>query len=273
MVVFGTPGVGKSTFACGAPGVLALDYERGLSEIGPDRVEGETTWERSLALVREVCTMPGDHRTIVIDTIDKLEDQATDDVCRVGIKGRSVKSISDFGYSDGFEAQLARWRELLFTLESARDHGREVILVAHVQNKTQDDPQLGSYGKWIAALSRRCWGATHRWADAVLFAQYEQGLIEGRVVMTGERVLRTTAGSGYDAKNRWSLPPVLSLSWDAFAAARASCQRPASEVIAGIRALATEDTRAKAEEYISLAAEDVPRLLAVERKLKERVSA
>ncbi len=271
MVVFGPSGVGKSTFACAAPGVLALDYEQGLDEIGPARATGASSWQASLALVREACSGAGDHQTVVVDTIDRLEDQATDEVCRIGVKGESMPDLGAFGYGDGFEALLAKWRELLFVLESAREKGRQVILVAHVQSKIQDDPMLGNYSKFIAALSKRCWGATHRWADAVLFAQYEQGMIDGRVVMTGERILRTVAGSGYDAKNRWGLPPVLPLSWSAFDAARVSASRTADEVIASIRLTATAETIAQAEDYISKAGGDVPRLVSIETALKKKI--
>lgn len=271
IVVFGPSGVGKSTFACGAPDVLALDYEQGLDTIGPARVRGPATWTESLALVKEACAGAGDHRTVVVDTIDRLEDQATDEVCRIGVKGKSMPDLAAFGYGDGYEALLAKWRELLFTLESAREKQREVILVAHVQSKIQDDPMLGNYSKFIAALQKRCWGATHRWADAVLFAQYEQGMVESRVVMTGERILRTVAGSGYDAKNRWGIPPVLPLSWSAFDAARKAVQRSAAEVIVSIRQLATAEHREKAEGFIKEAGEDVPRLVAIESALRKKI--
>lgn len=273
IVVYGPSGVGKSTFACGAPGVLALDYEQGLDEVGPARVEGASTWDASMALIKEACSGPGEHKTVVVDTIDRLEDQATEHVCKVGVKGKAMPDLGAFGYGDGYEALCAKWREMLFVLEGARSKGREVILVAHVQSKTQDDPMLGNYSKWIAALTKRCWGATHRWADAVLFAQYEQGLVESRLVLTGQRILRTVAGSGYDAKNRWGLPAVLPLSWSAFESARASTARTPEEIVASIRALANDETRGQAEEFIGKANGDVPRLVAVERALKQKVTA
>jgi hypothetical protein len=279
IVIYGPSGCGKSTFACGGYGsirddVLALDYEQGLDEIGVDRVPGAASWNDSLALIREACTASGPWRTVIVDTIDRLEDQAALEVCREGKK----KTLADFGYGDGYEAVAAKWRELLFLLESARAHGREVILVAHVQSKIQDDPMLGKYDKFIAALSKRCWGATHRWADAVLFAQYEQGLIEGRAIMTGARTLYTSAGTGYDAKNRWGLPIALPLSWTAFAEARASLARSAEEVRASIRAIAsdpkaTDAIRTTAEKYITEAGEDVPRLVATETALKKKLTA
>lgn len=280
IVVFGPPGVGKSTFACGGPNVvredvLAVDYESGLEEIGVARVEGAKTWLGCLEQTREACVGPGEHRAVIFDTIDRIEDLATAEVCRVGVKGKTMPDLAAFGYGDGYEALLAKWREFLFVLEAARTFGREVILVAHVQSKIQDDPMLGNYSKWIAALQKKSWGSTHRWADAVLFAQYEQGMIDGRVVMTGERILRTVAGSGYDAKNRWGLPPVLPLSWAAFEAARRATQRSPGDIIKGILELVEKhpEHADKAREFITAAGSDVPKLVGIETALKKKVSA
>ena len=267
VVLYGPSGSGKSTWACGAPDVLALDAENGLDQIGPRRVIAPSSWIESLCVLKEMCAGQGSHRTVVIDTGDKLQEQAIDAVCKEGKKA----SIEDFGYGSGWEAVLTKWRELLFLLEAARPAGRQVILVAHVQSKIQDDPMLGKYDKFIAAISKRCWGVTHRWADAVLFATYEQGLIEGRAIMTGERLLYTTAATGFDAKNRWKLPPVLPLSWSAFDEARRSASRPAEEIVASIRSLSTDETRQKAEEFIKEAGGDVPRLVSIETALKKKI--
>jgi len=274
IVVYGPSGVGKSSFACGVDhpsttprgDVLALDYEHGLDEIGPARVKGPSSWTESLSLVREACTGPGDHTCVVIDTIDRLEDQATQLVCLEGKK----KALSDFGYGDGFEALATKWRELLFLLESARERCRAVILVAHVQQKIQDDPTIGKYDKYVAALQKRCWGSTHRWADAVLFADYERGLFEGRAVMSGARVLYTQAGTGYDAKNRWGLPAAMPLSWGAFDRERASRLRPVEEIVASIKRLARGDDVAKAESYVKDAGTDAGRLVSIESALLKK---
>lgn len=277
IVVFGPQGVGKSRFACsefyGGParsGVLALSYERGLEQIGVDRVEGPSAWVESMALIGEACSGKGEHTSIVIDTIDRLEDQAGAAVCKRGKKGAPMPDLAAFGYGDGFEAVAAMWRELLFVLESAARHGREVILVAHVKVENQRDPLLGEYRKNVAAIHKLCWGITHRWADATLFANYEQGLVDGRVVLTGQRQLHTTAGSGYDAKNRWGLSPVLPLSWREFALERASFQRTPEDIVASIRALETSETKAKAEGYVAEAGADVPRLVAIETSLRKK---
>lgn len=267
-IIYGPPGVGKSTFACSEPGALALDYEEGLDAIGADRVKGPKVWSETLAIVREACTGPGEHLAVVVDTIDRLEDQASALVCADGKK----KSLADFGYGDGYEALATKWRELLFELEGARPHGRSVTLVAHVQNKPVDDPTLGTYGKYIATLQKRCWSATHRWADAVLFANYESGLIEGRAIMTGARVLYSQAATGFDAKHRPNIASPLPLSWEAYAKAVASSHRTAEEVLLAISKLVTEETEEKVSDYIAKANGDVLRLAKIESALLKKVS-
>lgn len=267
-VIYGPAGIGKSTFACAEPGAIALDYERGLEHIGVDRVRGETTWDKSLALVKEACSGSGEHEAVVVDTIDRLEDQATIAVCAEGKK----KSLADFGYGDGHEALTTKWRELLFALEGAAERGRSVTLVAHVQSKAVDDPTLGRYGKYIATLSRRCWTVTHRWADAVLFANYEAGLVEGRAIMTGQRVLYTQAATGFDAKHRPNIAASMPLSWVAYAAEVALCNRSAAEVVASIRAIigkADMEIIEKAEKYIESAAGNVADLMVTEKQLRK----
>jgi hypothetical protein len=268
--IYGVHGIGKSTFACAHPRALALDYERGLEEIGVDRVRAPDNWKASLELIREACSGPGDHQAVVIDTADKLEVQAAALVCQEGKK----KTLADFDWGQGHAALEVKWRELLFILEGASDKGRAVILVAHVQSKEVKDPTLGSYAKFIPAMNAKPWAATAQWADAVLFANYEAGMYEGRAVMTGERFLYTQAGTGYDAKNRWGLPKALPLRWEDFSSAVASYRRPAEAVVKSILSLAkTDEDRKKAQEFIEKASGDVPRLVAVESALLKKVSA
>jgi hypothetical protein len=275
VLIYGVHGVGKSSFACSHPGTLAIDYEDGLDEIGPDRIKAPPTWKGSMSLIADVCGGPGDHKAIVIDTADKLEQQAAKDVCDTGKK----KTLADFDWGQGHAQLEVKWRELLFVLETARAKGRAVILVAHVKSKDQKDPTLGSYAKYIASMNEKPWLASAQWVDAVLFCNYEAGMFDGRAIMTGDRTLYTQAGTGYDAKNRWGLPPALPLfsggeryTWPKFASLIASMQRSPEEVIASIRSLTTAETKEKAEEFITKAGSDVPRLVATETALKKKVS-
>jgi hypothetical protein len=272
-IIYGPAGCGKSTFGCSEPGAMALDYEDGVAYLGVDRVRGPKTWDESLALVREACGGPGDHKAVVVDTVDRLEAQLAEDICRKGIKGKAAKSLAEFGYGDGYKALAGRWRELLFELESARPKGRSVTLVAHAQRSKVSDPTLGDYARYIGTLHVDCWNTTAQWADAVLFANYEAGLADGRAIMTGARVLHTVAGTGYDAKHRPNLVPAsMPLEWSVYARAVADAARAPEEIAAAIRAMAkTPELLAAAEERLKVAGADGPRLLAIESKLREKV--
>jgi hypothetical protein len=256
-----------------AEGVLALDYEGGLDAIGPARVAGPRSWDESLTLLREACAGPGDHTSVVVDTIDALANLAAAKICEKGVKGKSVTSLAEFGYGDGFEILATHWRELLFTLESARPAGRSVVLVAHVKRENVDDPQVGRYAKWVAALPKLCWGDTHRWADDVLFANYETAVAERRAMHTGQRWLYTVAGTGYDAKNRGQLPAQLPLSWDAYARARGITSRTPEEIVGSIMTLTTEVNHEKVIRLLNDFNKDVRKLLRLETQLKEKAKA
>jgi hypothetical protein len=280
LVVYGPSGVGKSSFACGVDhpattprsDVLALDWEHGLEQIGPARIEGPRVWLESLALIRDAALGHHEYGTIVIDTVDSLEPQLATHICRTvkGPKGKSCESLVDYGYGDGYEILVTHWREMLFVLEGARALGRQVILVAHVKRDNVDDPQIGRFSKYVAAMAKLSWGATHRWADGVLFCNYEQGVSDKRVVMVG-RKLYTEAGSGFDAKNRWGLPAEMPLSWAAFESARTRGMRSTLDVLGAVNALDwPADQREKIQAYVDANRENVDKLLLLESSLKQK---
>ena len=276
-VIYGPPGLGKTSWACGCEhprrvayaDVLLLSYEGGSNQIdfpesGPGgRVDGEGTWDASLRLVDGACSGPGDWRSVVIDTADALEAQAIEAVCARGKKA----SLADFAYGDGFEALLARWRELLHALEGARAKGRAVWLVCHSTVRRHPDPMIGEHERIIPALAKKSWSATHQWADAVLFGNYEMGIVEKRPTLTGQRLLYTTAGSGFEAKNRWSLPSVMPLSRAGFETAISSSSRTLDEVRASIRALAPAGP--DIENYLTKT-DDIRSLIATETALRKK---
>lgn len=282
-VIFGAPGLGKTSFACGVeypsstarPDVLVLDYESGTNEIDVMRAKGASSWKESLALLEEACRAKGDWRTIVIDTIDRIESQAAEALCIEGTdKKKNLRSLKEFGWNDGYYHLATRWREMLFLLESARANGRSVWLVAHIARAKVNDPTMGEFHEWQPAIHPFCWSATHQWADNVLFAQQESGLYEGRMQTTGLRLLRTVSGSGYQAKNRYNLPPVMPLSARAFEEERAKLSRTPDEVRASIRGLASGDfvKLAPPDSVLTDAGDDVRKLCAVERALQKKIT-
>jgi hypothetical protein len=284
-VIYGPQGWGKSSIACAFPEPLALDGEQGLNEIGPSRVDLPATWPKLLDTLRAMCSGAGDWRTVVIDTADKLEDMAKADILSKPYKGKACQSLIEMGW-DGWTLLTERWTQIMDVLDTARTHGRAVILVAHTTLKTQEDPGVGEYQKAVPMLSRSNWGLTHRWADMTLFGEFERARLEKekRVILTGVRHLRTRSGSGYDAKNRWNLPdPMVSYAPSQGGAARtvqellaakALGMRESLSIEASIRAMARgTEFEAKAEAYILEAAGSAAVLADTERQLREKLAA
>jgi hypothetical protein len=100
-------------------------------------------------------------------------------------------------------------------------------------------------------MHEKVWGLTHKWADVVLFANFEtfakkdRGAMKAKGVGGDDRILYTQRTAAYDAKNRLGLPDHIRLGntpqsgWASFAeamkAARARAaqqqqQQPANEV-------------------------------------------
>jgi hypothetical protein len=265
-VLYGPEGVGKSTFAGRG---LVLDYERGTSHLDVARVEGARDWASSLKLAEEACVSKGDWTDVTIDTVDKLEEQATRAVIAEGKKGQ--KSLGDFGYGDGYEALVTKWRELLFVLESAAAHGRTVWLVAHVQRTTVNDPTLGEYALYTGSLQKRDWNATAQWADSVLFSNYETVIKDGRQMMTGNRLLFTTKGAGFSAKHRPNIAPVLPLDYDAYAAELAKLERSPQSIRESILAECPADMLERINAVLKSDGDDVAALCATEATLKRKL--
>jgi hypothetical protein len=271
---FGPPGVGKTSLVKGAPKPILIDYDKGANQTGLDRIPGPTNWPDALALFRAIVADPRGYKSIAIDTLDPLEDLAIVHVCRQAGK----KSLADIGgFGAGYDALKNEWRLLLSTLEVASENGMNVILLSHSIVRQTSDPQLGPYEVFTTNLQKKTWALTSRWCDLVGFCAFETSRIkdEKRAINTGQRLLLTTAGTGYLAKERFALPRSMPLSWEVLDAAiqRFYSTAKPEDIVVRILALAkgNADLEAKAAYYIDDAKGDVRRLLQIEDVLKEKL--
>lgn len=274
---FGPPGVGKTSLVKGAPRPILIDYDKGAGQAGIDRIPGPTQWTDAIGLIRAIVADPRGYKTIAIDTLDPLEEIAVAHVCAVAKK----KTLSEIGgagsWGAGYEALKAEWRLLLSALDVASEKGMNVILLSHSVVRQTSDPQLGPYEMFTTNLQKKTWAVTHRWMDLVGFCAFDAARIkdEKRAVYTGQRVLLTTAGTGYIAKERFALPHSMPLRWDVLEAAiqRFYDNVKPEDLIARIRAAAKGTPfETPAEAFIVDAQGDMRRLLQVEDALKEKLA-
>lgn len=174
MIIYGTPGIGKTTLAaqCGSP--IFVQTEDGLTS--PSLASVPTfgvmqSYEQvleALSVIYENAESQG-WRTIVIDSLSKLDPLLEDCVCREN----GFKRLGDVAFGKGYEPYREKWRELMSIMLAMRnDKGLAVVLLDHVRIATMNPPDSDSYKKYYPALSDRVAPLLTADADAVLFATY-----------------------------------------------------------------------------------------------------
>lgn len=224
LLLSGTEGIGKSTFGAGAPSPLFLGAEDGTDHLDVKRLPTPQVWADVFRSISLLHSEKHDFKTLVIDTVDWLEPLCWEFIC-----ARDKKTdIEAYGFGKGYSAALDEWRKLLRALEGLRAKGMSVVLLAHTHLRTFKNPLGDDFDRYELKLNLKAGGLLKEWCDAVLFANYEtfavkaQNSTKAKGVSSGARYIYTERTAAYDAKNRYSLPAQLALSWSEFdTAARA----------------------------------------------------
>jgi len=256
VLLYGPEGIGKSTFGAGAPGAVFLAPEDGTANIDVARFPEPSGWADVLAAVGALATDEHDYHTLVVDTLDWLEPMIHADLCA----RNKWADIEAPGYGKGYTAALDAWRILLARLDDLRTRrGMDIVLLAHSQVKGFKNPEGDDFDRYELKLNGKAAGLVKEWCDAVLFANYETFAVKDaakrvRGISTGARLVHTQRRAAFDAKNRYSLPEQIPLSWDDFDAAVRSGQVSSADVLRGqidaLLAQVDDRTRATAEAWL-----------------------
>jgi hypothetical protein len=221
LMVYGSEGVGKSSFAALAPSPVFVQTEDGLSEIDTSKFPLCTTFDDLVLQLKAVRDEEHAFGTLVIDSLDWAERLIWDRVCA----DYGVKSIekADGGYGKGYVHALTYWRQLFSLLNEIRARRQmAVILIAHAAVERFEDPEHAAYDRYTPRLHKKACSLVCEWVDAVLFASRRMRVdsTTGKAAPVGadggERILRTNGSPACIAKNRYGLPTELPLSWSAF---------------------------------------------------------
>ena len=221
LMIYGSEGVGKSTFAASAPNPIFVQTEDGLSEIDCAKFPLCASYADVVEQLKAIRDGEHEFQTLVIDSLDWLERLIWDRVCQ----DYGVKSIekADGGYGKGYSHALTYWREIVKLLNEVRAKRQmAIILVAHAKVERFEDPENPAYDRYQPRLHKAANSLICEWVDAVLFASRRMRVDAntGRAAPIGadggERILRTNGSPACNAKNRYSLPSEMALSWSAF---------------------------------------------------------
>ena len=228
ILVYGTEGIGKSTFGAQAPRPIFIETEGGLDEIDCHKFPLAKLYDEVVSSLSELAGQPHDYESVVIDSLDWLERLVWDKLCAES----NVNSIEkvDGGYSKGYTHALTYWREIIDHLNVLRNaRGMVVLLIAHSKVERFEDPESSPYDRYSPRLNKHAAALVSEWCDAVLFAttkirtqSEDAGFNRKRTIAHaigkdgGERILRCVGGPSCVAKNRYGITSELPLSWAAF---------------------------------------------------------
>lgn len=220
-ILHGVEGVGKTSFAAYGrkPVFIQTKGETGLETLIDANRIPETahfpecgSWIELLSAVSELRTGEHDFGTLVIDTLNGAERLCHEHVCVRDFK-------SDWGkngftsFMQGFEVSLADWAILLQELDALRAEKKmTIICLCHTKVQTFANPEGADFDRYQPDLHRKTWGLTAKWADMILFANFETFVDQkdsgkkGKGTSAGTRVIHTERHAAYDAKNRFGLP-------------------------------------------------------------------
>ena len=121
IMIYGSEGVGKSTFGASAPNAIFVQTEDGLGEINCRKFPLAHNLSEVLAELTALRDEPHEYLTVVIDSADWLERLIFDEVC----KEFGVRSIekADGGYGKGYVHALTHWRKIIALLHYASGSG------------------------------------------------------------------------------------------------------------------------------------------------------
>jgi hypothetical protein len=225
IVLYGTHGIGKSTFAAQAPNPVFIQTEEGLDAINVTAFPLCQSYEDIMEAIGSLAEENHDFSTVVIDSADWAEQLVHKRVA----KDNNVATIDAIGYGRGYKAAADYWKQILEGLDHLRSaKNMQVVLLAHTQVKRFDDPLADPYDRYQLDLHHGSASLISEWCDILMFANQQYSTVKSdvgfnqkitRAVGNGNRVLYTQERPGWQAKSRWPLPDQLPLDYAKFAEA------------------------------------------------------
>lgn len=230
--IYGPAGIGKSTFAKGAPSPIYLATEDRHGHLGIDAFEFapgrfyainyKECINAMLFLLRE----EHDKKTFVLDTGDWLQHFIYEEIVQEN-GAQDIQDPKKLSYQRGYELAEKKWYKDIFPIIQALNTQRKmwVILIFHSDVHNIKDTEKETYGKVAPAIHKDSTQAIVDFCDIVGFIDQKIIVSEGddgkmRAKTIGDIVMKLGRSPAYYAKDSYGLPETLPFrkedSWKTF---------------------------------------------------------
>lgn len=213
VLIYGPPGLGKTSLASEFVNSAFLQVEDGTpSDIEVVSFGHLTTFAQVMEALVWLYSEEHDRKTVVIDSVDKLEPLVWAKVCA----DNNWRTIEDPGYGKGYVLADSAWREVMEGLTALRvDRGMTIVLIAHSTIVQFDSPTTASYSKFDIRLHKRALAMVQDEVDAILLVKQDETVkVEDKGFNRkhthaeggGTRWIYCEGRPAFTAKNRYGMP-------------------------------------------------------------------
>lgn len=240
ILVYAKSGTGKTTLAAQVEGAVFIPLDDGARKVANpvtgkpvSAISGVDTWSDLRDATQQAPTLIPKGGTLVVDTATRAQplcEQWVVDNVKLE-KGGHAKNLEAFGFGKGYRHVLEQFRCWLTDLDAVIRSGRNVILLAQLDQTVVANPEGADYYEEVPKLIENKQGPVRtevcEWCDQIMRIGYLNREVEkesaesrvGKVQGDAERAIFTGGAQHFIAKSRPingnRIPPIVSFENEA----------------------------------------------------------
>lgn len=199
IMLYGLPGVGKTSLAAQFENVLIAGFEMGTNALNNVYVQPVKTWQDWKTMVNQLCRKPElqeKFHAIAIDTADEAWNLCVKWVCTQN----GIEALGDLPWGKGYD--IAR-KEFSQSFRDLTYSGYGLIFTSHSTEKTFKDEKNEEYTQIVPALPNRPFDVINKMVDIIAYIR-EISVGEGdNAVRKRFMFLRDPVGDRFLVKSRY----------------------------------------------------------------------
>jgi hypothetical protein len=212
VLFYAPPGFGKTTLALHAKNPFLIyeasetGYEHLLVRAGSNPIPNHKSisWTETLAVVEALASEKVKY--VFLDSLGCFQSQCARATCAEDFKGNQDDYDS---YGRGNERMSQRWQELLVALDKLSQSGKHVIILAHADIKTHQNPTGKDWDAFVPQAHRKVVDRTVSWCSEVLFGNYLASLDKDGKATSQDRMVYAGTSAAMVAKSQRGCEPLI----------------------------------------------------------------